>query len=113
MRNWTANAPGKSGLCLMLLVLCVPLTRAQSGGERTYKAKCAACHGPDGAGNTVVGKKLGAHDFHSPEVQKQTDAELTDIIVKGKNKMPAYEKSVKPDDIKALAIYVRTFAAKK
>jgi mono/diheme cytochrome c family protein len=64
-------------------------------------------------GDTVVGKKLGAHDFHSQDVQKQSDSELSDIVTKGKNKMPAYEKSLKSDDIKALTSYVRSFAAKK
>jgi|HubBroStandDraft_6_1064221.scaffolds.fasta_scaffold1611606_2 mono/diheme cytochrome c family protein len=113
MRNWTASAVGKSLLCLTLLLLSVAAMRAQSDSEKTYKAKCAACHGPDGSGDTVVGKKLGTHDFRSPEVQKESDGELTDIIAKGKNKMPAYEKSLKPDEIKGLVTYVRSFAAKK
>jgi len=79
---------------------------AQSEVERTYKAKCVACHAADGSGNEV-GKKLGTHDFHSSEVQSETDADLTQIIAKGKNKMPAYEKSLKPDEIKGLVAYVR------
>jgi cytochrome c oxidase cbb3-type subunit 3 len=102
-----------SFLCVALLLGNAAAMRAQSDVEKTYKAKCAGCHGPDGSGDTVVGKKLGAHDFRSPEVQKQTDAELVEVITKGKNKMPAYEKSLKPDDIKALAGYVRNLAAKK
>jgi len=113
MRNGMTDISGKFVLGLLLLILCVPVMRVQSDAEKTYKAKCAACHGPDGAGDTVVGKKLGAHDFHSQDVQKQSDSELSDIVTKGKNKMPAYEKSLKPDDIKALTTYVRTFAAKK
>src|ERR1700730_8995983 len=74
--------------------------RATTGAESTYKSKCAACHGPDGSGDTVVGKKLGAHDFRSADVQKSSDEELAEITAKGKNKMPAYEKSFKPDEIK-------------
>jgi mono/diheme cytochrome c family protein len=35
------------------------------------------------------------------------------IIAKGKNKMPAYEKSLKPDEIKTLAAYVRELGSKK
>jgi len=80
--------------------------RAQSEAEKTYKTKCVACHAADGSGSEV-GKKLGAHDFHSSEVQSETDADLAQIIAKGKNKMPAYEKSLKPDDIKGLVAYVR------
>jgi len=78
----------------------------QSEVEKIYKAKCVACHAADGSGSEV-GKKLGTHDFHSSEVQSETDADLTQIIAKGKNKMPAYEKSLKPDEIKGLAAYVR------
>ena len=79
---------------------------AQSEAEKTYKTKCVACHAADGSGSEV-GKKLGAHDFHSSDVQGETDADLGQIIAKGKNKMPAYEKSSKPDEIKGLVAYVR------
>ncbi len=56
---------------------------------------------------------LGAHDFVSPEVQKQTDAQLAEIIAKGKNKMPGYEKTLKPEQIKDLVAYIRELAKKK
>jgi len=76
-----------------------------------YKAKCVACHGADGSG-TAVGTKLGAHDLRSADVQKMSDAQLTEIITNGKNKMPAYGKSMKPDGVKGLVAYIRTLAAK-
>jgi len=110
MSNLMARA---SLLCVVLLLGNAAATRAQSDVEKLYKSKCAACHGPDGAGDTVIGKKLGVRDFHSPEVQKETEAELAEIIAKGKNKMPVYEKTLKPDEIKGLASYVRSLAAKK
>jgi mono/diheme cytochrome c family protein len=72
-----------------------------------YKGKCAACHGPDGKGDTVPGKKLGVKDFHSPEVAKMSDAELFDITKKGKDKMPAYDKKLTDDQIKDLIKYIR------
>jgi mono/diheme cytochrome c family protein len=94
-------------------ILALPLpVRAQSASEALYKTKCAACHGPDGSGS-AVGKKLGAHDFHSAEVQSQSDAALDGIIAKGKAKMPAYEKSLKADEIAALVAYIRSFAPGK
>ena len=72
-----------------------------------FKAKCAGCHGADGTGS-AMGKKMGAHDFTSADVQKMSDAELTDIITNGKNKnMPKYG-SLKPEDIKGLVAYIRT-----
>jgi cytochrome c6 len=84
---------------------------AQGQAGATYKAKCAACHAADGSGSEV-GKKLGVHDFHSAEVQAESEADLTQIIVKGKNKMPAYEKSLKPEETKGLAAYVRDLGKK-
>jgi cytochrome c6 len=88
-----------------------PRAHAQGQAQATYKAKCAACHAADGSGSEV-GKKLGVHDFHSSQVQSESDADLTQLIVKGKNKMPAYEKSLKPDEIKGLTAYVRDLAKK-
>lgn len=78
----------------------------------TYKTKCSACHGPDGKGDTVVGKKLGARDFASPDVQKQSDDELAAIIADGKNKMPAYKKTLKPEQVKELVVLVRSLGKK-
>jgi len=78
--------------------------RAQSAD--LFKSKCAVCHSADGTGS-AMGKKMGAHDFTSADVQKMSDAELTDIITNGKNKMPKYG-SLKPEDIKGLVAYIRT-----
>jgi mono/diheme cytochrome c family protein len=81
---------------------------AQNASETLYKSKCVACHGPDGTG-TTTGKKMGAPDFTTPEVQNTSDAELADAITNGKNKMPKYGASMKPEDIKGLVAYIRTF----
>jgi cytochrome c6 len=80
---------------------------AQNAGETLYKSKCAACHGADGTGS-ATGKKMGAHDFTTAELQGMSDMELSTIITNGKNKMPAYGKSLKADDIKGLVAYIRT-----
>ena len=86
---------------------------AAADAAATYKAKCAMCHGADGKGDTPAGKKMGAHDFATPEVQKLSDAELATLIAKGKNKMPGYEKSLKEADIKELVAYARQLAKGK
>lgn len=77
----------------------------------TYKAKCAMCHGADGKGSPT-GLKMGAHDFTSADVQKETDAELTDVITKGKAKMPPYGGKLKDTEIKDLVAYIRGLAKK-
>jgi cytochrome c6 len=81
--------------------------QAQSASEALYKGKCAACHGADGAGS-AMGTKMGAHDFTTAAVQGMSDAELTETITNGKNKMPKYGTSLKPEDIKGLVVYIRT-----
>ena len=60
----------------------------------------------DGKGS-AVGQKMGVHDFTSADVQKMSDAELTDVITKGKNKMPAYAGKLQESDIKGLVAYIR------
>lgn len=72
----------------------------------TYKTKCQMCHGADGAGSTPAGQKLGTRSFKAPEVAKETDAEMANIIENGKNKMPKYGDKLKKDEIEALVKYV-------
>ncbi len=78
-----------------------------------FKNKCAMCHGPDGTANTSMGKKLNIRSFALPDVQKQTDEQLSQIIQKGKNgKMPPFEKKLNADQTKTLVAVVRSFAKK-
>ena len=83
---------------------------APPSGADTFKAKCAMCHGPDGAGNTPMGQRLKIRDLRSPEVQKQSDVELTAVITNGKPPMPAYGKSLSAADIRDLVAYIRSIA---
>jgi mono/diheme cytochrome c family protein len=81
-------------------------------GADLFKSKCAMCHGPDGAGNTPAGQRMKVRDLRSPEVQKQTDDELTSIITNGKPPMPGYGKTLQPADIQQLVTYLRSIARK-
>jgi cytochrome c6 len=98
-------------LCATLVVLSAPV-RGQDAGPALYKTKCAACHGPDGKGETAIGKANKLRGLGSSDVQKQSDAELAAFIENGKGKMPAYGKSLKPEQVKDLVTYVRSFAKK-
>ena len=73
-----------------------------------YKAKCASCHGAEGRGDTPMGQKLKVKDLASAETQKQSDADLTTIIEKGKKPMPGYEGKLTKDQINDLVKYVRS-----
>ena len=98
----------------VLAVMFVLSTSVRADDAATiYKAKCAGCHGADGAGNTPAAKTLGVRDFHSAEVEKETEAEFTEIIAKGKNKMPKYAEKLSEAEIKELATYARTLGKKK
>jgi cytochrome c6 len=94
-----------------LLVFAGP-SNAQGNGEKVYKAKCAGCHGPDGAGATAAGKAMKARDFCSDEVKKESDAEWTDIVSKGKNKMPSFSGKISDADIKDVVAYIRSLCKK-
>jgi mono/diheme cytochrome c family protein len=61
--------------------------------ERTWKAKCASCHGVDGTAQTDQGKKLGIKDYTSAQFHSATtDAELKKAIVDGQGQnMPSYK----------------------
>jgi mono/diheme cytochrome c family protein len=94
-------------VALLCLVLALPVFAA-SDGAALYKAKCVACHGADGSGQTAVGKSMKLRDLRSAEVQKQTDLELTKIISGGKGKMPQFGKTLSSDDIAAVIAHFRT-----
>ena len=78
-----------------------------------YKTTCQKCHGADGTGTTPAGKKFEARDFHSPEVQKQTDAELIKATTDGQKKMPSYKDKLSAEQIKDLVAYVRQLGKTK
>jgi mono/diheme cytochrome c family protein len=92
-----------AGTCLLS-----PVKADVAAAQATYKAKCASCHGADGKGKEA----LKTQDLASAAVQNMSDAELTTIITDGKGKMPAYGKSLKPDQVKDLVAYIRSFAKK-
>jgi mono/diheme cytochrome c family protein len=81
--------------------------------EKVYLDKCSVCHGADGAGKTAKGKKLNVKDVRSPEVQKMSEAQLADIIVKGKGKdMDGFEKELGKDTCEKLAAYMHDLSKK-
>ena len=86
--------------------------RADAGA--TWSANCAACHGKDGKGGTMMGRKLSIKDLTDPAVQSSfTDADATKAIKEGVTdngiqKMKAFGGKLSDDDIKALVAYIRS-----
>jgi len=67
-------------------------------GRELFLQSCAICHGPDGRGETYIGRNMypPAMDMNSPHVQHWSDAELFWIIQNGVRLtgMPSWESSV-------------------
>ena len=95
-------------LCILIAAPSAFAGGGGSDGAAIYKAKCAMCHGADGAGQTPMGKNMKLRHLGSAEVQKQTDAELVKWIADGKGKMPAYKGKLTPADIDAVVAFIRT-----
>lgn len=98
----------KASLVVIAMALVFSTYTFADAAADTYKAKCAMCHGATGAGDTTVGKNMKVKDLSSAEVQKQTDAELTAIVTKGKNKMPAYDGKLTKEQIDGVVKFIRT-----
>src|SRR5947208_17105007 len=95
----------KTLTCSVLLAVALPMA-AFADGAATFKTKCAPCHGPDGSGQTPVGKNLKVRDLRSADVQKLTDAEITKVLTEGKGKMPASKLAA--DDMKSVIAFLRS-----
>ena len=85
--------------------------------ERTWKAKCASCHGVDGKGQTDQGLKMGISDFTLPAWQtahSETDLKKTisDGLVREKagkkQEMDGFKEKLTPEQIDQLVAYVRS-----
>jgi mono/diheme cytochrome c family protein len=80
-----------------------------------WNSNCAACHGKDGKGQTMMGRKLGIKDLTDPKVQASFDDAQAIKDIKegvtedGKEKMKAFGDKFSDDEIKALVAHVRSF----
>jgi cytochrome c553 len=97
---------------LALAASTAALTAADAGP--IWEKTCQKCHGPDGKGDTKMGKKMEIKDFTDAKYQASfTDEQATKAIKEGikdgdKTKMKAAE-GLTDDDIKALIAKIRAF----
>lgn len=94
-------------LTLTTVSLALPVL-GQQAGEATYKAKCAMCHGADGAGNTPVGKSMKVRSLKSAEDVKATDADLFKDTKSGVGKMQGYAGKLTDAQIQEVVSFIRT-----
>ena len=107
---------------LMLLTLglwCATAVSARAADvKENWEKQCAKCHGPDGKGDTKMGKKAGVKDYTDPKVLGELKDDLAFKRIKeglkdgDKTKMKPYAEVLSDEEIKALVAHVRTFAKK-
>jgi mono/diheme cytochrome c family protein len=101
-------------LSVLLMIALAGGAVAQSAPAKDlFASRCAICHGPDGSAQSAMGKSLKIRDFHSADVQQQTDADLKTVITKGKGKMPTFGGKLKPEQIDQLVGYIREIGKQK
>jgi len=100
-------------LLLLMITLAASAVAENALAKDLFVSKCAICHGADGSAKTTMGKNLKIRDFHSSEVQKQSDADLKTMITKGKGKMPAFEGKLTGEQIDQLVGYIREVGKQK
>jgi len=101
-------------LTIACLLLAVASGRAADAKEN-WEKNCLKCHGPDGKGDTKMGKKPEVKDYADAKVQAgMKDEEMFKSIKEGrkdgdKTKMKPYGDVLSEAEIKALVAYVRAF----
>ena len=81
-----------------------------SQGQEVFLGSCAQCHGPNGRGDSNIGRNMypPAMDLSSPHVQHWSDAELFRIIQNGVRLtgMPSWRSSISDNDTWELARFI-------
>jgi cytochrome c553 len=106
----------KKTLSLSLAILAAAgLSVRAADAKMNYEKDCAKCHGPDGKGDTKMGKKSGAKDYTDPKVQAEMKDAAAFKAIKEGLKDKEGKVVMKPsegysdEEIKALAAFMRTF----
>ena len=107
-------------LTLSIAILTVGALSVYAGeskpdGKKLYDDQCAKCHGPNGKGQTAMGKRLGCKDYTDAKVQEALKDDDAIKAIKEGYKDKDGKQIMKPAeglsdaDIKALVAYMRTF----
>ena len=84
-------------------------------GTQVFVKRCVLCHGPEGRGDGIASKGLTPkpRNFHDQAYMKtRTDAQLLEVIHKGKGVMPRWEGQLSEAEIKAVLAHVRGLGTK-
>ncbi len=98
---------------LLMITLTGSALAQNPPAKDLFASKCAMCHGADGSAQSTMAKNLKIRDFHSAEVQKQSDSDLKTVITKGQGKMPAFGGKLTGEQIDQLVGYIREIGKQK
>ncbi|MBA4070536.1 MAG: cytochrome C [Gemmatimonas sp.] len=100
----------RSFFLLGALTLAASTAAAQGAdGKALYEQHCRKCHGATGKPSDGI-KKMNPkiETFDAAFFAKRTDADLIKGIGEGKGKMKPFNEKLKPDEMAAVAKYIRT-----
>lgn len=114
--NFTNAAVFCLGASLGVILIGPPALEAAGDpakGKTIYEKFCMACHGPQGKGDGPAGKMLKplAADFTSAESKKKSEADLRQVVEKGKpgTAMGPWKPQLSDADINDVLAYLSTF----
>jgi len=109
----------KKLIALSLTLLAAGALAAHAADSKElWEKNCKKCHGPDGKGQTTMGKKFGVKDYTSAKVQEGLkDEEMAKAIKEGikkdgQTRMKPFGDTLNEDEIKGLVEFVRKFKEK-
>ena len=105
------NLSSKIAIVALLASCLVGWSAKAADGGTLWASNCASCHGKDGKGQTMMGRKLAIKDLTDPKVQSSlSDADATKTIKQGDDskKMKGFADKLSDDDVKALVAYIRS-----
>ncbi len=88
-------------IAVALFILIPSLSWAEDGAA-LFKAKCAMCHGPDGAGKPAV----KAPSLVSDEVKAKSDVDIIKVVQTNPKHAPL-AKALNEDQLKAIVADIR------
>ena len=86
-----------------------PATDELASFKKIYTEKCVLCHKETGEGGeaNIEGDKFKVPNFKGDKAIKADDKDFIETITKGDEKMPAFGKKLKPEEIAGLIKYIR------
>jgi mono/diheme cytochrome c family protein len=111
--QWSGHTARSTALYTALLTLCFTgcrpdrNTAAPAGrdeGRRLYTAYCVQCHGSDARND----RQGAIPQMRLASANRLAEAQWREIVLRGRNEMPAFAGRLQPVQLDALHRYVRT-----